>query len=265
MIVAPIASGSSGNCTYIGDDHTHILIDVGISAKAIEEGLNLLDLTLNDIDAILISHEHIDHIKGLGVIERKREIPIYASMGTIEGICSTKSLGSFDLDTLRSLRDLSPFEIKSFRFAPHPIYHDANEPTCFSFSCNGKNAAVVTDLGHYDDELIDSLGKLDFILAESNHDVRMLQMGPYSYNLKQRILSDTGHLSNETAGRFVSRLLNDDINSIMLGHLSDQNNLPDLAYEAVKVEITMSDTKYDGLDFPIYVAKKNGLSRIIEL
>ena len=265
MRIAPIASGSSGNCIYVGNDNTHVLIDVGVSAKNVEDGLNKLDLTLNDIDAILITHEHSDHIKGLGVLERKCEIPVYASMGTIEGIYSSKSLGSFNLDVLKSLRDLSKFTVNDIEFTPHPVYHDANEPLCFSFENTGKRAAVVTDLGHYDDELVDSLGQLDYILAEANHDIRMLQLGPYSYSLKRRILSDVGHLSNESSGRFISRLLNDNVKGIMLGHLSDKNNIPDLAYEAVKVEITMSETKYDGLDFPIYVAKRNELSKVVDL
>lgn len=265
MRIAPIASGSSGNCIYIGDDNTHILLDVGISAKAIEEGLNKLDLCINDLDAIIITHEHSDHIKGLGVLERKKEIPVYASMGTIEGIYSAKTLGSFNLDVLKSLRDLSAFKIEDFIFYPHPVSHDANEPLCFSFENNKKRAAVVTDLGNYDDELIQELGELDFIYAESNHDVRMLQLGPYSYELKKRILSDLGHLSNESSGRFISALLNDNVKGIMLGHLSDKNNLPDLAYEAVKLEITMSDTKYGAYDFPIYVAKRSELSNVIDL
>lgn len=265
MRIAPIASSSSGNCIYVGDDNTHILIDVGIAAKNVEEGLNKLDLTLSDIDAILITHEHTDHIKGLGVLERKRSIPVYASMGTIDAIYSCKSLGSFDLDCLKSLRDYNSFDIKSLSFKPHPIYHDAAQPTCFSFTDHKKNGAIVTDLGHYDEDLINSLGSLDFIFAEANHDIRMLQMGPYSYSLKQRILSDNGHLCNEVCGKFVSRLLNDNTKSVMLGHLSDTNNLPELAYESVKLEITMADNPYDGLDFPIYVAKKNELSRIIDL
>ena len=265
MRIAPIASGSSGNCIYVGDDNTHLLVDVGISAKAVEDGLKGLDLCLDDIDAILITHEHSDHIKGLGVLERKREIPVYASMGTIEGIYSTNSLGSFNLDVIKSLRDLNPFTINEFTVYPHPVSHDANEPLCFSFKQGNSKAAIVTDLGIYDNELILELGQLDFILAEANHDVRMLQLGPYSYSLKRRILSDKGHLSNEASGRFISSLLNDNVKGIMLGHLSDKNNLPDLAYEAVKVEIELADNKYKGLDFPIYVAKRNELSQIINL
>lgn len=265
MRFASIASSSSGNCLYVGDDNTHILIDAGVSCKAIETGLKELDLKLSDIDAILVTHEHSDHIKGLGVLERKIEIPIYASQGTIEGIMDCSSLGSFNRDCLKSLRDLSSFSIKSLKVNPYEISHDANEPVCYSIESGNKKVAAVTDLGVYTEKLIEELGTLDFILCEANHDVRMLQLGPYTYSLKQRILSDKGHLSNENSGRFISRLLNDNINSIMLGHLSEQNNLPDLAYEAVKVEITMSDTKYDGLDFPIYVAKKNEISNIINL
>ena len=151
MRIAPIASGSSGNCIYVGDDNTHILIDVGISAKNIEEGLNSLDLTLNDIDAILVTHEHSDHIKGLGVLERKREIPIYATQGTIEGILSVKSLGAFNKDCFKSLRDLASFRINDFTFDPHPVSHDANESVGLSFENNQKRSAVVTDLGCYNE------------------------------------------------------------------------------------------------------------------
>ena len=181
----------------------------------------------------------------------------------VDQVVDNQNKALADEAMFKSLRDLSPFTINDFTFNPHPVSHDANEPVCFSFENAHKRAAVVTDLGCYDDELLKSLGKLDFIFAEANHDVRMLQLGPYSYPLKRRILSDRGHLSNEASGRFISKLLNDDIKSIMIGHLSDKNNLPDLAYEAVKVEITMSDTKYDGLDFPIYVAKRNEMSKIV--
>ena len=265
MRIASIASSSSGNCIYVGNDNTHILVDIGVAGRTVEEGLKKLDLSLDDIDAILITHEHIDHVKGLGIIERKKEIPVYASMGTIDALYSMNSLGSYNFDCLKSLRDLSEFQINDITVKPHTIYHDAAEPICYSFAYRGKSTAVVTDTGHFDDALVDDLGHLNFILAEANHDVRMLQMGPYSFQVKQRILSDVGHLSNENCGRFVSRLLNDYFDSIMLGHLSEKNNMASLAYEAVKVEITMSDNKYDGLDFPIYVAPKNDLSNIIDL
>ena len=264
MRIASIASSSSGNCIYVGTDNTHILIDAGVAARSIEDGLNNLDLSLDDIDAILVTHEYSDHIKGLGVLERKRTIPVYSASETIEAIKNIKSLGSYDFDCFNPLNDLSSFRINDIVITPHKIYHDAANPYCYSFENNGKKGAVVTDLGHFEDELIDSLGHLDCIFAESNHDVRMLQLGPYSYALKQRILSDVGHLSNENCGKFISRLLNDDVKALMLCHLSDKNNMPELAYESVKVEITLADNKYEGNDFPLYVAPKNELSRVIE-
>ena len=111
MRIASIASSSSGNCIYVGNDNTHILVDIGVAGRTVEEGLKKLDLSIDDIDAILITHEHIDHVKGLGIIERKREIPVYASMGTIDALYSMNSLGSYNFDCLKSLRDLSEFQI----------------------------------------------------------------------------------------------------------------------------------------------------------
>lgn len=263
MRLAALSSSSSGNSIYVGNDNTHILIDAGVSASTIEKGLNKLGLTLFDIDAILITHEHSDHIKGLGVIERKHEIPIYATQGTIEGIYESKSLGYFNTDVIKSIRELNSFNINDIAVSPHEISHDAYEPVCYSFETSGKKCAVVTDLGIYTDELINDLQNLNAILVESNHDVRMLEMGPYTYSLKKRILSDKGHLSNESCGRFVSKILNDSINTVMLGHLSDHNNMPELAYESVKLEITMADCKYNGNDFPVRIAKKSEISEII--
>lgn len=262
MRLASLSSGSSGNCIYVGNDDTHILIDAGVSYKTIENGLSALGLSIDDINAVLVTHEHSDHIKGLGVLERKRFIPVYASMGTIQGIYDT-NLGRMDYDCIHSIRDISDFYINDICVTPHEISHDANEPLCFSFSFNDKSCAVVTDLGKYDEELESSFSGLDAFLIEANHDVRMLEMGPYPYNLKRRILSDKGHLSNEACGRFVSKILHDDTKAVMLGHLSEQNNLPELAYEAVRLEITMAPNKYDGLDFPIYVAKRNEISNIL--
>lgn len=262
MRLASLSSGSAGNCIYVGNDDTHILIDAGVSYKTIETGLNELGLTIDDINAVLVTHEHSDHIKGLGVLERKRFIPIFASMGTIQGIYDT-NLGRIDYDCLHSIREIDEFNINDIKVTPHEISHDANEPLCFSFSHENKRCAVVTDLGKFDDDLVKEFENLDCIFAESNHDVRMLEMGPYPYPLKRRILSDKGHLSNETCGRFISKILHDDMKAIMLGHLSEQNNLPELAYEAVRLEITMAPNKYDGLDFPIYVAKRNKISNII--
>jgi len=257
MRFCSIASGSSGNCIYTGSDCTHLLIDVGISGKRIEEGLRGIDISLSEIDGILITHEHIDHIKSLGMLSRKYDIPIYATKGTIEGIKATKSVGDIDDALFHVIRSDESFYLKDIKVNPIRISHDANEPTGFKMNCEKKSAAVITDLGTYNDYIIDCLRSTDVLLCEANHDIRMLQVGPYPYYLKQRILSDHGHLSNENCGKMISRLLHDGTKEIMLGHLSKENNLPELAFETVRLEIEASYTPYHGNDFPIRVAKRD--------
>ena len=215
MRMMPIASGSSGNCIYIGSDDTHILIDAGISRKKIEEGLNSIDVSLKDIDAVFVTHEHIDHIKGLGVMSRKDGIPIYSTDGTINGIKAATSLGNIDSD--------------------------------------------------YDDYIIDNLENSDMMLVEANHDINMLQIGSYPYYLKQRILGNKGHLSNDSSARLINSLLNDNIKGIYLGHLSKENNYDKLAYETVKLEIDLSDNEYKSKAFHIEVAKRSEPSTLLEI
>ena len=264
MRLVSLASGSSGNCIYVGNDDTHLLVDVGLSGKKTEAGLNQIDLTLSDIDGILITHEHIDHIGGLGVIARKYGIPIYASRGTFEGIRNTKSVGEMDPSLFRPVEAELPFLIGNLEVDPLSIKHDAREPVAYRFYENEKKAAIVTDLGCYDQHSVDALQGFDILFLEANHDIHMLQVGRYPYLLKQRILGDKGHLSNESCGKLLSRLLHDNIRYIQLGHLSHENNMPELAYETVKLEVTFSENPYDGNDFPIYVAKRDEVSRILE-
>ncbi len=258
MRLVSIASGSSGNCIYVGNDNTHLLVDVGISAKKIEAGLKEIDLCGKDLDGILITHEHSDHIQGIGVMARKYGIPIYATRGTIQEILNKKSLGNIDVSLFESIQADSPFMIKDMEINSMRISHDARDPVAFRFRSGEKCAAIATDMGMYDDYTVDCLKGLDVLLLEANHDINMLQVGPYPYPLKQRILGTHGHLSNEAGGRLLSKVLHDDMKAVVLGHLSKENNLPELAYETVKLEVTMGDNPYDGNDFPILVAKRDG-------
>lgn len=265
MRFCSIASGSSGNCIYVSSDCTNILIDAGISAKRIEEGLNRIDLKTSEIDAILVTHEHADHIAALGVISRRYGIPIYATKGTLDGIRATSSLGKIDYSLFNEIKADTKFTVKDLTVNPFRISHDANEPCAYRIKCDGKQVGVATDLGFYNEYIVDNLKGSDLVLCEANHDVRMLQVGPYPYYLKQRILSDHGHLSNENCGRMVSSILHDDVKHIFLGHLSHENNMPELAYETVRLEIEASDNKYHGNDFPISVAKRDSVSELIEI
>lgn len=260
-----IASGSSGNCIYTGSDSTHILIDAGISGKRTEAGLNMIGIKGSELDGIFITHEHSDHIGGLGVLARKYGIPIYASEGTLRGIKLYRGTMDIDDNLLHPIKADEKVIIKDITVNPMKISHDANEPLAMRIYNEGRKAAIITDLGCYDDYTVGSLLGMDILLCEANHDIRMLETGPYPYPLKRRILSDRGHLSNEAGGRLISSLLCDNTKHIILGHLSKENNLPELAYETVRLEITASDTKYTGNDFPITVAKRDCPGDLIEI
>ena len=256
MRICSIASGSSGNCIYVGSDNTHVIIDAGISGKRIEEGLAMLGLKTSDLSAVLITHEHSDHVASIGVLSRKYALPMYATRGTIEGIAMQKGIGDIDMSLFTPISADEDFEIDDLHIRPIEVSHDAMEPVAYRLEHGGRSVGVCTDLGKYTDRIVEGFSGVDALLIEANHDVNMLQVGRYPYYLKQRILSDKGHLSNENCGRLLCRLLHDNMKSIMLGHLSAENNLAELAYEAVRVEIMMDDCKYQPSDFEIRVAKR---------
>lgn len=265
MRMVSIASGSSGNCIYIGSDNTHILVDAGISNKRIEQGLNELGLKGSELNGILITHEHSDHIKGLGVLARKYGIPVYSTKETLEAIQDVKSLGEYPPELLHPIAHDVNFSVGDLDIDPFMIDHDAANPVAYRVRNGKKSVAVATDMGHYSQYIIDHLLELDALLLESNHDVRMLESGPYPYYLKRRILGDHGHLSNENAGRLLSCILHDKLKHIFLGHLSKENNYEELAYETVCLEITESETPYKSSDFSIAVAKRDSISPIITI
>ncbi len=265
MRMMTIASGSSGNCIYVGNDNTHILIDTGVSRKRIVDGLKTAGLDISDIDAVLVTHEHSDHIKGLGVLSRKDEIPIYSTKGTIEGIKSCDTIGELNSELFHSVLADEDFCINDLTVRAFNISHDANEPVAYTICDGGKKIGIATDLGYYDDYIVNNLLGAQGLLIEANHDVNLLQVGSYPYYLKQRILGNKGHLSNENSGRLIDRILNNDIRHIFLGHLSKENNYDKLAFETVRLEIDMSESAYKATDFNIEVAGRDVPSNIIEI
>lgn len=265
MKMCSITSGSSGNCIYVGSETTSLLVDVGLSGKRIEFGLNEIDRTTSDIDGILITHEHSDHIKGLGVVARRYGIPIHATSETIEAIQASGSMGKLPPGIFREIHADQPYMVGDLSVHPFAISHDAAQPVGFRVEHEGKAVGIATDMGKYDDYIIDNLSGLDALLLESNHDVNMLQVGGYPYYLKRRILSEWGHLSNETAGKLLCRLLHDNLHTILLGHLSKENNYEELAYETVCAEVTMGDNPYKAKDFNIKVASRDNISALVEI
>jgi phosphoribosyl 1,2-cyclic phosphodiesterase len=196
---------------------------------------------------------------------RKFGIPIYATRGTIEAIKSVSTLGMIDESLFNEINADEEFDVKDITVNPMRISHDAAQPVAYRFQSGRKRMAVATDLGTYDDYTVECLQGMDALLLEANHDINMLQVGPYPYALKQRILGNRGHLSNERSGKLLSELLNDNLKTVFLGHLSKENNLAELAYETVRLEISMADNPYKPDDFPIYVANRSELSQVVEV
>lgn len=240
-------------------------MDAGLSGKKVEECLNSIDMTTKDISGILVTHEHSDHIQGIGVLARKYKIPIYATGGTASAILRMPLLGEIPHELIHVINADEKFFIHDLEIKPFSISHDAAEPVGYKVSHGKKSVGIATDLGTYDDYIIDNLLKLDVLLVEANHDVNMLLVGSYPYRLKQRILGKKGHLSNDSAGMLLNELLHNDLKAVVLGHLSQENNYEALAYETVCQEVTMGNTPYKASDFRILVAKRNTASERIEV
>ena len=227
-----IASGSSGNCIYVGTEEEGFIIDSGVSAKMVLEGLKNIGVSTADIKGIFVTHEHSDHVKGLGPLARKLGAPIYANEATWSAmeIC----LGKIKPEQVKYINSGEEIGIGGVGIGAYTISHDAVSPMGYYFTKGGKKVAVATDLGFVSQLVEDSILGAEVVLLESNHDVEMLMVGSYPFFLKKRILSEVGHLSNETAGEFACRLFEKGTRKILLGHLSRENNFPELAYETVK-------------------------------
>lgn len=255
MKLSSIASSSEGNCIYVGSDHTNLLVDCGISAKRIETSLSELDLTVPQFDGILITHEHTDHIKGLGVIARRYGIPIFATGKTIDAIFDYKNLGKVDKTLFHSIQADKPFEIGDIKVNASHIWHDAADPVCYSFSSDETKVSIATDLGDYDEYLVEKIYDSDILFVEANHDVNMLQVGRYPYYLKKRILGKRGHLSNERCADLIEEVATKNTKKVYLGHLSKENNYEKLAYETVKISL-------HNFSLPIEVARRDTVSTV---
>ena len=265
MKLTSIASGSSGNCIFVGSEEGKFLVDAGVSAKRIEQGLKELGEQAADLSGILITHEHIDHIGGLGVLMRRYKLPVFATVGTIDSMRSSGKLGEVDKSLFYAVKADQSFQIDGMVIEPSTIWHDAKEPVCYSFFQNGKKASVATDFGNFDEYLVEKLKGSDILFVEANHDVHMLEVGRYPYPLKQRILGRNGHLSNERCGQFLSKLMCDNLKHIYLGHLSKDNNYPELAYESVKLELMLHGIDLSTKDVQMEVAKRDTLSTLCEV
>lgn len=243
-------SGSGGNSLFVKNKNTRILIDVGVSAKKIAMALEKIGEEPSKLDAVLISHEHKDHIQGLRVFFKKYGVPVYANYKTwskIEETTKGEILDSYK----RCFVTNKDFLLGDIIIKPFSVSHDAVEPVGFSFIVDDKKITVATDLGYVSKSIASELDLSDFIFLESNHDEEMLKMGAYPWYLKQRILSREGHLSNDVAGRVIAYFANRATKKFMLGHLSRNNNFPELAYQTVKNELEANNLSIDSVSLEI--------------
>lgn len=264
MQLYSIASGSSGNCIYLGEEDGGILIDAGISRKRIVTGLERKGLSLDDIKAIFITHEHSDHISGLGPVLRKNPIPVYATADTVSAIWEKTNMNNISPELFHSIRPEEEIEAGGMLVHPFSISHDAVDPVCYTVEKEGKRAAVATDMGCFDDTIVRVLGECDSVLIEANHDINMLQVGPYPYSLKMRILGNKGHLSNTSCADLIKEILHKNLKHLVLGHLSRENNFPQLAYRTVLDELEKTET-WGTLDTRLMVASRDEPTELLKI
>jgi len=260
MIFCCLYSGSSGNSIFVSTGKSKVLIDAGMPGKSIEKALNEIGESCENLDGIFVTHEHSDHTKGVGIISRKYNIPIFANHPTWEAM--ENSLGNIKDENIKIMNN-SGVSINDMHILSYAIPHDAIAPCGYALFHNNKKICIATDLGYFSDTVKEHLKDADVILLESNHDVEMLKFGPYPYSLKKRILSDIGHLSNESCGRAIVELTNQKPKTIILGHLSKTNNFPELAYKTV-VNILEENNIELNKDVTLNMAKRDMPSNFIE-
>ena len=225
--VSVLGSGSRGNATYVRTDKTRVLIDCGLSRRAIGKRLSAIGEDPEAIDAVLITHEHADHIGGLRVMLKKSSIEAYMSEGTMEGGRTDR----FEKNG-SAIVPISPgsnFRVGDLEVIPFSVPHDAEQPVAFSIRYNGIKVTQLTDVGWIPDAVAEALSGSDILILESNHDLDMLRVGPYPWSLKERLMGRKGHLSNSAVGRFLRGPYDGDATHIILAHLSSKNNHPELA------------------------------------
>lgn len=251
-------SGSTGNSLFVETESTKILIDAGVSAKKIINALEQIGTNINLIDAILVTHEHIDHVQSIGTLSKKYNIPVFSNIETWQAMDKQSSK---ILTSNQKLFNISEtFIINDLQITAFSIPHDAANPCGFNIIKDNTKISIATDLGHITTSVIKALENSSFIMLESNYDTEVLKCCNYPYHLKTRIAGPNGHLSNTIAGKTISHLMNKGLEQVMLGHLSKENNFPELAYKTV-----MEELSYTQKNINIQVASRIMPSELLKI
>ena len=254
-------SGSTGNSLLVKNDNTCILIDAGVSGIKIVEALNSIDIDITDIAAILVTHEHSDHIKSIGTLSKKYNIPVYANKETWKAMPT--EVKKVPLDCQKTFLIDNKFSIGSLEILPFSIPHDAANPCGFNIFGSNKKISIATDVGHITPAIFTNLQNSSFILLESNYDPEVLKCSSYPYQLKRRIAGPNGHLPNKEAGDTISKLIDSGLKSVMLGHLSKENNFPELAHQTVLDELISNNYTKNSVN--LYVASRYEPSALLDV
>ena len=240
--ISPLLSSSSGNTSLLSTESTTLLVDAGAAGSLIEKAIREVGFSPASLGGILITHEHLDHIKGAGVLSRKYDLPIYANAATWEQM--QPKIGEVALHNIRII-DNNEFFLGDFCVLPIPLSHDAARPIGYSLMAGGRKITILTDTGKVTPKMLDAAEGSTIVLLEANHDVAMLQSGPYPARLKHRILSGRGHLSNDNAAEAAIALCCRGVRGILLGHLSSHNNTKQLAYDTVRAACERAGIQVD--------------------
>ena len=254
---SPLFSGSSGNSTYVGCDDAHLLVDAGMSGARITQELSCIGVDPACLSGILVTHEHADHIKGIGILSRKYDLPVYATPGTWREM--SNKIGAIAPRNMREIEPEQDFYIGSMDITPFATPHDAAQPVGYTFETSMAKLAIATDLGCVRDSWVKYVSGADAVILESNFDPNMLQYGRYPQELKRRIMGRRGHLSNDDAGELAAELVSMGARQIILGHLSKENNFPELAMKCCELAFLQAGLTPQ-VDASIVVASRDGNS-----
>ena len=250
-----------GNCLYVESENTKLLIDAGVSLKKIEAGLETLNVSPSSLDGILVTHEHSDHIQSLGNLSKKFNLPVYANSETFDAM--PKQTDKISTENINKFKVAEKFQIKDIEVNPFSIPHDSANPCGFNITNNSDKISIATDIGHMTNDILKQLEDSKFILLESNYDTEVLKCSKYPYLLKQRIAGPNGHLSNDVASKVINYLLQGNLKTAMLGHLSKESNFPELAYQTVVDEIIRAGTDVSKLN--LSVASRDKVGNLIHI
>lgn len=262
MKLCSIASGSKGNSTYIESNGTRILIDAGLSGVAIQRNLEEIGVDPATLDAIFVTHEHMDHIKGVGVLARRFQLDVFANENT--WLAMDKTVGKINSNHMHRFKHEEVINYKDLEVLPIRSFHDCVDGSGFVVQNGAKKISFLTDTGYVNTKMLEHMSGSNLYFLESNHDLELLKNSSYPWHLKQRIASNRGHLSNDHAGEVLKKLVTKRGEDVVLAHLSDENNLPEVAIRTIRR--TLSDAFIqEGLDYTLHVAKPLVSSNMIEI